>query len=56
VFRCNVDYGDPHVQSYCAVVVDGSVQAAEWREVAHGRQNRTGLQEQCAQRLSDRLD
>ncbi len=23
VTRCNVDFGDPHVEGYCAVLVDG---------------------------------
>jgi len=23
VVRCNVDFGDPHVQAYCSVLVDG---------------------------------
>jgi hypothetical protein len=25
VFRCNVDFGDPHIEAYCAAILDGSL-------------------------------
>ncbi len=51
VFRCNVDFGDPHVQVYCAVVVGRQVRAAEWRQPVRGRQDRAAFQKECARRL-----
>jgi hypothetical protein len=51
VYRCNVSFGDPHVQVYCAVVVDGELRAAEWRQAVHGRQDRAAAASECAQRL-----
>jgi hypothetical protein len=52
VFRCNVDFGDPHIQVYCAVVAGGRVRAAEWRQPVRGRQDRAAFQKECARRLS----
>ena len=51
VFRCNVNFGDPHVEIYCAVVVGGRVRAAEWRQPVRGRQDRVAFQKECARRL-----
>jgi hypothetical protein len=52
VFRCNVNFGDPHVQVYCAVVAGGRARAAEWRQAVRGRQDRAAFQKECARRLS----
>jgi hypothetical protein len=52
VFRCNVDFGDPHIQVYCAVVVPERVRAAEWRAPVQGRQDRAASQKECARRIS----
>jgi hypothetical protein len=52
VFRCNVNFGDPHVQVYCAVVAGGRLRAAEWRQAVRGRQDRAAFQKECARRLS----
>ena len=51
VYRCNVNFGDPHVQIYCAAVVDGRFRAAEWRQPVHGRQDRAAAARECAHRL-----
>ena len=38
VFRCTVDYGDPHIQAYCAVLRGGALatQARSRRSAARG--------------------
>jgi hypothetical protein len=50
-YRCNVSFGDPHVEIYCATLVDGSLRAAEWRQAEHGRQDRDAAARECARRL-----
>jgi hypothetical protein len=50
-YRCNVNFGDPHVQIYCAALVDGVLHAAEWRQAEHGRQDRSASARECARRL-----
>jgi hypothetical protein len=52
IYRCNVNFGDPHVQIYCAAVVDGKLRAAEWPAAAHGRQDRAASARECARRLA----
>jgi hypothetical protein len=51
VYRCNVNFGDPHVQVYCATLVDGELRAAEWRQAVRGRQDRAAAARECARRL-----
>ena len=51
VFRCNVDFGDLHIQIYCATLVGGRLRAAEWRSPVHGRQDRAAAARECARRL-----
>jgi hypothetical protein len=51
IVRCNVNFGDPHIEIYCAVVVGGRVRAAEWRQPVRGRQDRAAFQKECARRL-----
>jgi hypothetical protein len=51
VYRCNVNFGDPHVQIYCAAMIDGDLRAAEWRQPVHGRQDRVAAARECAARL-----
>lgn len=53
-YRCNVSFGDPHVQIYCAELVDGVLRAAEWRQAVHGRQDREAAARDCARRLGFR--
>jgi hypothetical protein len=55
-FRCNVNFGDPHVEAYCAVIEDGHLLYAEWRQPVQGRQDRVASQKECVGRLSDGLD
>jgi hypothetical protein len=50
-YRCNVNFGDPHVQIYCAAVVGGKLRAAEWRDAEYGRQDRAASARECARRL-----
>jgi hypothetical protein len=52
VYRCNVNFGDPHVQVYCAALVDGELRAAEWRQAVRGRQDRAAAARECARRLA----
>jgi hypothetical protein len=54
-YRCNVNFGDPHVQIYCVTVVEGQLRGAEWRPAVHGRQNRTAAQRECLRRLGRSL-
>ena len=54
VQRCNVSFGDPHVQLYCAAFVDGRLLAAEWRAARHGVQDRRAAARECAERLARR--
>jgi hypothetical protein len=54
-YRCNVNFGDPHVEAYCAVVVEGKAVYAEWRQPNQGRQNRLAAERDCLRRLSSRL-
>jgi hypothetical protein len=54
-FRCNVNFGDPHVEAYCAVVENGRLLYAEWRQPVQGRQDRVASQGECVRRLSDGL-
>jgi hypothetical protein len=51
VHRCNVGFGDPHVQIYCAALVDGRLRAAEWRQAVRGRLDRRAAARECAARL-----
>lgn len=51
-YRCNVDFGELHIQIYCAALVEGRLRAAEWRPTVHGRQNRAVAARECARRLS----
>jgi hypothetical protein len=53
-YRCNVNFGDPHVQIYCAELRDGVLRAAEWRQPVHGRQDREAAARECARRLDVR--
>lgn len=52
VYRCNVNFGDPHVQIYCAAVVDGELRVAEWKQAARGELDRERAARECAERLS----
>jgi hypothetical protein len=52
VFRCNVNFGDPHIEIYCAVAAGRGVRAAEWRGAVRGREDRLASQRECARRLS----
>jgi len=51
VYRCNVDFGDPHVEMYCATVVDGRLRALPWRRAVRGEQDRAASARECAARL-----
>jgi hypothetical protein len=51
-FRCNVNFGDPHVEAYCAVLDRDRLSYAAWRPPDHGRQDRVAAQIECARRLS----
>ena len=51
-FRCNVNFGDPHVEAYCAVLDRGRLSYAAWRPPDQGRQDRMAAQAECARRLS----
>jgi hypothetical protein len=51
VHRCNVDFGDPHVQIYCAAFVDGRLRALEWRQAVRGALDRPAAARDCAGRL-----
>jgi hypothetical protein len=51
VYRCNVNFGDPHVQIYCAKLIDGDLRAAEWRQAVRGRQDRAAAAADCARKL-----
>ena len=53
-YRCNVNFGEPHIQIYCAAVIDGDLRVAEWRSGVHGRQDREASAGECARRLRDR--
>ena len=50
-YRCNVDFGDVHVQIYCAAVVDEKLRVAEWRPAKHGIQDRAASAAECARRI-----
>jgi hypothetical protein len=50
-YRCNVNFGDPHVEAYCAVLGEGRLAYAEWRQPVQGRQDRAGAQRECVRRL-----
>jgi hypothetical protein len=52
VFRCNVNFGEPHIEIYCAAVVDGTLRSAAWRQPDRGRQNRVASARECAARLA----
>jgi hypothetical protein len=54
VQRCNVSFGDPHIQIYCAAIVDERLVAAEWRQAVHGVQDRRAAARECAARLQRR--
>ena len=54
-YRCNVNFGDPHVEAYCAVLDQGRLAYAEWRRPDQGRQNRVASQRECVRRLSGGL-
>ena len=51
VYRCNVNFGDPHIQIYCATLLRGRLLEAEWRQAVHGVQNRVAAARECAARL-----
>lgn len=51
VHRCNVSFGDPHVQIYCAAIVEGELRRAEWRPAGRGAQDRAASARECAGRL-----
>jgi hypothetical protein len=51
VYRCNVEFGDPHVEIYCAAVVDGRLRALPWRRAVRGAQDRAASAHECAARL-----
>jgi hypothetical protein len=52
VYRCNVNFGDPHVEIYCAAVVDGALRSAAWRQAVRGVLDRQARAKECARRLS----
>jgi hypothetical protein len=52
VYRCNVNFGDPHVEIYCAAIVEGDLRAAEWRQAVRGRQDRDAAARECALRIA----
>jgi hypothetical protein len=52
VHRCNVSFGDPHVQIYCAALIDGELRAREWRQAVRGVLDRERAARECASRLS----
>jgi hypothetical protein len=54
-YRCNVNFGDPHIEAYCAVLSPDRLAYAEWRQPVQGRQNRVASQRECVRRLSGRL-
>jgi len=51
-FRCNANFGDPHVEAYCAILDGGRLAYLPWRQPDQGRQNRVAAQLACARRLS----
>lgn len=51
VYRCNVSFGDPHVQVFCAAFVAGELRAAEWVQAARGAQDRAAAARECAERI-----
>ena len=51
VYRCNVNFGDPHIEIYCAAIVRGELGFAEWTQAVHGRQDRNAAARECAARL-----
>jgi hypothetical protein len=51
-YRCNVNFGDPHVQIYCAAIVDGELRAVEWKQAVRGALDREAAARECAGRLS----
>jgi hypothetical protein len=50
-FRCNVNFGDPHVEAYCAVLHGDGLLYAAWRQPNQGRQDRLAAQRECVQGL-----
>lgn len=50
-YRCNVNFGDPHVEAYCAVLDADRLIYAAWRQPDQGRQDRVGAQRECVRRL-----
>jgi hypothetical protein len=52
VYRCNVNFGDPHIEIYCAAVVNGTLRSAAWREPVQGRQQREAFARECAAGLA----
>ncbi len=51
-FRCNVNFGDPHVEAYCAILDRNRLSYLPWRQPDQGRQDRVAAQIACARRLS----
>ena len=51
-FRCNVNFGDPHVEAYCAVLDRDRLSYHPWRQPDQGRQDRVAAQLACARHLS----
>jgi hypothetical protein len=54
-YRCNVNFGDPHVAAYCAAFVGTDLAYSEWRIPVQGRQDRVASQRECVRKLSARL-
>ncbi|PWU23264.1 MAG: hypothetical protein C5B48_08935 [Candidatus Rokuibacteriota bacterium] len=54
-YRCNVDFGDIHIEAYCAARSGSQLAYAEWRPPVQGRESRVAAQKECARRLSGRL-
>jgi hypothetical protein len=54
-YRCNVNFGDPHVEAYCAVLREDGLVYAEWRIPVQGRQDRIASQRECVRKLSGGL-
>jgi hypothetical protein len=52
IVRCNVNFGDPHIEIYCAAVVNGTLRSAAWREPVQGRQQREAFARECAAGLA----
>jgi hypothetical protein len=53
-YRCNVNFGDPHIEIFCAVLREGKLLAAEWPDAEHGRQDRAAAARACLRRLAAR--